>query len=240
MIFDNYSSTGLFALNEADDDDDNYDIKDDDDTATEPDTQDNTDDKDTQEPDDQDDDNYDVNDDEPDDEENQDDNKDDNPDDDNQEGEPDDQDDDNYDINDDEPEEGQDNNDQDDNPEGGDSDDPREKLKALEKSIFDQLSPEQQKSKTKELKSLFITAHSKCQEIIDMVAHSDRDPNQAKVYDYIVNRLTELKDYITDYMHDIFDSKTYLENMTEFQKYLAVFDTIKNIFDEIGKDNKNK
>lgn len=256
MIFDNYSKNGLY-ITEADDDEDNYDIQDDDqstnatndDTANQTDdsSNDNNDQTSTQNADD-DEDNYDVQDDNQDDNEQ---NQDDQNNDDSQNNDQDTNNEDNYDIQDDEEDSSQNTGDQgedetstgnssDEESQQQNGDDPRAKLQALEKSIFDQLSPEQQQSKIKELKDLFITAHEKCQEVINMVSNSEKDPQQAKIYDYIVSRLADLKNYITDYMRDIFDSKTYLENMTEFQKYLTVFDTIKNIFDEINKESHNK
>lgn len=120
-------------------------------------------------------------------------------------------------------------------------DDPRAKLNELEKSIFDQLPPEQQQAKTLELKGLYQMAFNNCQKIIDSISTTEANPNNTKVFDYIVSRLTDLKGYITDYLNDVFDSKGYLENMTEFQKYLAIFDTIKNTFEEIQKeDNKQE
>lgn len=121
----------------------------------------------------------------------------------------------------------------------GSDDDPRSKLNELEKSIFDQLSPDQQQAKTLELKGLFQMAYNNCQKIIDSISATEANPTNTKVFDYIVSRLTDLKGYITDYLNDVFDSKGYLENMTEFQKYLAIFDTIKNTFEDIQKeDNK--
>ena len=120
-------------------------------------------------------------------------------------------------------------------------DDPRAKLNELEKSIFDQLPPEQQQAKTLELKGLYQMAFNNCQKIIDSISTTEANPNNTKVFDYIVSRLTDLKGYITDYLNDVFDSKGYLENMAEFQKYLAIFDTIKNTFEEIQKeDNKEE
>lgn len=122
-----------------------------------------------------------------------------------------------------------------------DGDDPRAKLNELEKSIFDQLPPEQQQAKTLELKGLYQMAFNNCQKIIDSISTTEANPNNTKVFDYIVSRLTDLKGYITDYLNDVFDSKGYLENMTEFQKYLAIFDTIKNTFEDIQKeDNKQE
>lgn len=119
-------------------------------------------------------------------------------------------------------------------------DDPRAKLNELEKSIFDQLPPEQQQAKTLELKGLYQMAFNNCQKIIDSISTTEANPNNTKVFDYIVSRLTDLKGYITDYLNDVFDSKGYLENMTEFQKYLAIFDTIKNTFEEIQKENNKQ
>lgn len=120
----------------------------------------------------------------------------------------------------------------------GPTDDPSAKLKDIEKSIFDQLSQEQQAAKIKELKSLYTDTYNKCQTIVDMVSSADKEPSQAKVYDYIINNLVDLQKYIRDYLDDIFDSKTYIENMTELQKYLAILDTINNVFEEIKKGSE--
>ena len=116
-----------------------------------------------------------------------------------------------------------------------DPSDPSQKLKDIEKSIFDQLTPEQQKTKTAELKNLYSETYDKCQSIIDIVGGIEKAPDQAKIYDYIVKNLLDLQKYIRDYLENLFDSKTYIENMTELQKYLAILDTINNVFNELQK-----
>lgn len=116
--------------------------------------------------------------------------------------------------------------------------DPSQKLKDIEKSIFDQLTPEQQKTKTLELKNLYTETYEKCQSIIDIVSGIEKAPNQAKVYEYIVKNLVDLQKYIRDYLENLFDSKTYIENMTELQKYLAILDTINNVFAEMQKKSE--
>lgn len=120
-----------------------------------------------------------------------------------------------------------------------DDNDPFSKLKSLEDSIFNQLSPEQQKSKIKELKNLYDDVYDRCQTVINMVASSEKDPQHAKVYDYVVNSIVDLQKYIRDYLSSIFDSKTYIENMTELQKYLAILDTVSNVFKEIKNSIKD-
>lgn len=114
-----------------------------------------------------------------------------------------------------------------------DENDPNAKLKELEKSIFDQLSDEQKTLKTKELKSLFNTVYNKCTDIVSNISSAERSPEQAKIYDYVMNSLTDLQKYIKDYLFQIFDSKTYIENMVQLQKYLTVLDTVSNIFEEV-------
>ena len=122
------------------------------------------------------------------------------------------------------------------------SNDPNTKLKELEKSIFDQLSTEQKALKTKELKTLYNSVYDKCAEIINTISAADRNPEQAKVYDYVMNSLTDLQKYIKDYLFNIYDSKTYIENMVQLQKYLTVLDTVSNIFEEVknSSDQENK
>ena len=122
---------------------------------------------------------------------------------------------------------------------GGDSSDPSAKLKELENSIFSQLSPEQQKVKIAELKELYDSVYEKCQTIINMVTDTEKDPRHAKVYDYVVNSLVDLQKYIRDYLMNLFDSKTYIENMTELQKYLAILDTVSNVFEELNNSIKD-
>ena len=206
---------------QGDDNQDEYEMNDPetDDTENQEDDQDNEEDN----QDDQDNDNqdeYEMNDPETDDTENQEDD---------QGGEGGDE----YEMNDPETDNSEDQDDTD--SEMGDQDDPSQKLKDIEKSIFDQLSPEQQKTKTMELKNLYNETYEKCQSIIDTISNIEKVPDQAKVYDYIVRNLTDLQRYIRDYLENLFDSKTYIENMTELQKYLAILDTINNVFKEMQK-----
>lgn len=125
---------------------------------------------------------------------------------------------------------------------GEEANDPNTKLKDLEKSIFDQLSDEQKTLKIKELKSLYSNVYDKCGEIINSISDADRSPEQAKIYDYVMNSLTDLQKYIKDYLFQIYDSKTYIENMVQLQKYLTVLDTVSNIFEEVknASDKQNK
>lgn len=114
-----------------------------------------------------------------------------------------------------------------------DGTDPRQKLRDLENSIFDQLSEDQKASKIKELKGLFNSTYFNCQKIINNIDHVQKTPDNVKIYDYVSTTLNDLMKYIKDYLQDTFDNRTYMENVVEFEKYLSILDSIKKIFIEL-------
>lgn len=119
--------------------------------------------------------------------------------------------------------------------------DPNQKMKDLEDSIFNQLSAQQKKAKIKELKELFDIAYQKCASLIDLLNSSEKAQSQVKVCDFVVNSLTDLQKCIRDYLINIFDSKAYIQNMIEFNKYLSVLNTVSNVISELnGETDGNK
>ena len=121
---------------------------------------------------------------------------------------------------------------------GDDTPDPNQKLKDLEASIFNQLTPQQKGAKTKELKNLYDIAYQKCANLIDLINSSEKAQKQIKVCDFVVNSLTDLQKCIKDYLVNIFDSKTYMENMIEFNKYLTALNTVSNVIAELNGDDE--
>lgn len=117
--------------------------------------------------------------------------------------------------------------------------DPRAKLRELENSIFDQLSPADKKIKIMELKSLYNNAYTKCDGILALLEDIPKDTKSIKVIDYIENSLNDLKSYIIDYLNDAFDNRTYIENLKMFNEYLYIFDSINNVFVELKKGAKD-
>ena len=119
------------------------------------------------------------------------------------------------------------------------------KVKETEKEIFDSLSPEEKKNKTKELKNLFMDLYSNCNNIIDrlnqIAVEIDEVHPQVR---RTINVLFETKKMISDYLLNIFDSKSYIENDIMFNTYLSVFNSVKNITNEIKNiykdDNESK
>lgn len=112
-----------------------------------------------------------------------------------------------------------------------------EKLKDLETVIFDDLSSEEKKMKIKELKELYITVYNKCSTILDLITDIKKDEETIQIIEYISNTLLDLKQYVNDYMNDVFDSKTYMENLSQLQKYLMIFNAINKVFAQIRSEN---
>lgn len=122
-----------------------------------------------------------------------------------------------------------------------DENDPHNKLKELEAEIFDQLSEEEKEMKKNELKKLYILLIEKSESIFALAQEITKTDDTVKLIDYILNTLMDLKTYLGDYVSDIYDSRTYLQNNVNFQKFLTIFDSIHAIFQEIVKmDEENK
>ena len=113
--------------------------------------------------------------------------------------------------------------------------DPHQKLKELEAEIFDQLSDQEKEIKKNELKKLFIVLIEKSDAIIDLLQEVPKTDETVRLIDYVINTLTDLKTYLNDYVSNMYDIKTYLQNTVNFQKYLAVFDSVKAITEEIKR-----
>jgi len=121
--------------------------------------------------------------------------------------------------------------------------DPHQRLKELEGEIFDQLSEPEKQMKINELKKLYGLLIDKADSLYKLTQEISKTDDTVKMIDYTLNTLMDLKTYLKDYVVDVFDNRTYLQNSVNFQKFLTIFDAIHSIFKEIKKqlesDDKN-
>lgn len=122
-----------------------------------------------------------------------------------------------------------------DDTQSDDNIDPR--LKDLESVVFDSLSDKEKELKIKELKELYITVYKKCGTISELLTDIKRDEETIQIVEYISNTLIDLKQYVNDYINDIFDSKTYVENLAQLQKYIMIFNAINTVLAQIKQEN---
>mgnify|MGYP001623587906 CR=1 FL=1 len=121
-----------------------------------------------------------------------------------------------------------------------DENDPHKKLKELEAEIFDQLSEEEKEMKRNELKKLYVLLIEKAESIFNLTQEITKTDDTVKLIDYVLNTLMDLKTYLGDYVSDVYDNRTYLQNNVNFQKFLAIFDSIHAIFQEIAQMDEKK
>lgn len=122
---------------------------------------------------------------------------------------------------------------------GGGLDQTKSKLQEIEDKIFDDLSETDKANKIGELKRLFMDLHSNCNSIIEMIDDIPKNENTLKIIDFINKSLEDTKRFILDYITNTFDSKSYMENMAEFQKYITVLYSIRDVLDEL-KNGESK
>lgn len=113
--------------------------------------------------------------------------------------------------------------------------DPHQRLKELEAEIFDQLSEPEKQMKINELKKLYGLLIDKADSLYKLTQEISKTDDTVKMIDYTLNTLMDLKTYMKDYVIDVFDNRTYLQNSVNFQKFLTIFDAVHSIFKEIKK-----
>ena len=121
----------------------------------------------------------------------------------------------------------------DDDMSGGD--DPDQDLKDAENDIFNGLSDQDKVIKINELKDLYQDLYNRIITLYDKVNDIPKDDELIKVYNFVIDNLSDLKQFVYDYLTNTFDNKTYLENMVNYKKYLSTLNVINGILEEIRK-----
>lgn len=140
-----------------------------------------------------------------------------------------------------------DDNNNDDNSGGdgysSDSDEPEvsaDSLKAKDAQLFDDLEPAQQEIKLKELKEQYLNLYQVCDGVIDKINSLSKDYEDInEQLKKVTNVLFTTKKMIADYLLHIFDSKSYIENDIQYNNYLAILNSVKNIIKEYKNGYKD-
>lgn len=109
----------------------------------------------------------------------------------------------------------------------------------LEKEILGSLSDEQLSIKYRELKTQYINIYSTIDALLIRVNKISKNNSNIKVIEFILNKLTELKELVVFYLTNTFDTKSYIENTINYQQYLAILNSMTKLFKEINIKNEN-
>lgn len=112
-------------------------------------------------------------------------------------------------------------------------------LKSLEDDIFKDIPPEQMNIKIMELKKQYLEVYATITDVLSRTNKIPKTSQNMSVLEFIINKLMELKDIVQFYLSNTFDTKTYVENMVNYQQYLATLNTINRLLKEISRKKEN-
>ena len=103
-----------------------------------------------------------------------------------------------------------------------------------EKELFSNLTEEQMKIKTNELKKSFVTLSDTIEGTSERLSSIPGNGPDNKIIKFLISKLDYLSNMVNDYMVETFASKTYIENTIYYQTCLAQLNTIKKVLEEMA------
>lgn len=102
-------------------------------------------------------------------------------------------------------------------------------IKGLENEIFADLSDEQKAIRTKELKDRFVELYNLTLAFKEKVDYVKKTSDNIQVITRVSKTLDKLSDMIAHYIHKTFNTKSYIENKSDFYYCLWVLDRINEL-----------
>lgn len=112
-----------------------------------------------------------------------------------------------------------------------------DELKQQEEEMLNNLSPEQLDIKHKELKSQFLAMFDTVIGVSERVGDAVVDESDISVIGYITTTLAKMKDMISDYINSVYQTKSYIENLINYNRFIAVLNGINKILEELSSKN---
>ena len=115
---------------------------------------------------------------------------------------------------------------------GGDNE-----IQDLEKDVFSDLSDEQMAIKDRELKSNFSNMYDIIIDMEERINDISKDANMIKPLEFVSNKLSELSDQVSDYLSYTYSTRTYTENMINYNTFISIIEQINEILEQIRLPN---
>lgn len=107
--------------------------------------------------------------------------------------------------------------------------------KEEEEDLYENLTPEQLDIKHKELKNRYLEMFDTTTSVIDRIGDVAVAEENFEIIKYVSNTLSNLRDMLTDYINSVYKTKSYVENLVNYNKFLAVLNGINDILEEMNK-----
>ncbi len=112
-----------------------------------------------------------------------------------------------------------------------------DEIKKQEEELYNELTPEQLDIKHKELKNLYLKMYDTVVSIIDRLGDINASEDNIGIMEYVSNNLANLKEMISDYVNDVYKTKSYIENSINYNRFLAVLNGVNKILEEMNSKN---
>lgn len=117
-------------------------------------------------------------------------------------------------------------------------------LSDLENSLFDGLSPQQLAIKNTELLSNYMELYETLCTLFDDVNKIPKTYNNMRVLEYVTGQLSDTRDKVNYTIINTYITRTYVENLTEYKKFLLILYQIntmlKGIIQKPAKESDSK
>ena len=118
---------------------------------------------------------------------------------------------------------------------GGDGSVQADDNRGMESEIFKDLTQDQIDIKHQELKDNFSKIYDTTSTLIDRINDIPTNDTYMASINFISNQLADLRQMVTDYMNNVYSTKSYMENSINYNKFLMTLKGINDILDEIYK-----
>lgn len=119
---------------------------------------------------------------------------------------------------------------------GGDGSIQADDNRGMEGEIFKDLTKDQIDIKHQELKSNFTKIYDATSNLIDRLNDLPSNENYMATISFVSNQLADLRQLVTDYLNNVYSTKSYMENSINYNKFLMTLKGINDILEEVYKD----
>lgn len=108
--------------------------------------------------------------------------------------------------------------------------------RGMEEEIFKDLTQDQIDIKHQELKTNFGKIYDTTSSLIDRLNDIPTNDTYMASINFVSNQLADLRQMVTDYMNNVYSTKSYMENSINYNKFLMTLKGINDILEEIYKE----
>lgn len=113
---------------------------------------------------------------------------------------------------------------------------PVDEIKQKEEELIG-LSTRHLDIKHEELKTQFLSMYDMVTSIIERIDDATVRKDNIKVIHYISDTIVKLKSMLTDYIENVYSTRSYIENSVIYNRFLAVLNGVLKILEEMNKND---